>query len=541
MLFAGLWLFLPLALVLFFFGGINAEFYSSIHEMTRVYKYEEKMLLHMQKFIADNESKLDFLKARLSEFESERNEAQQWGVTYFDSPLNKYLLTKRLTLDWERVENLVATATGEKPLNRLRKLRGRNYMPDEKELEGALDGLLRLQYVYRLEARHIAAGVLDGVDYGVQLNSQHCFDIARLALRDNHPRLAHSWLLEAQKRLGDQNQELKAEILALLVKAKVELNDYRGVNSTYQKLLSIQPVSVEYKQNYNNFISKHLDEKQSPATLEEHAPIPSDPSVMSDFDIYRFTCSGHIKKTAREERHLRCGYLTETHPFLNLAPLKVEELNHNPLLVLYHDVIYQSEIDVIRNLTENEISRATVIGAKGSEVSKVRTSQFTFIPKTRHKVLQTIDQRVADMSNLNMDYAELHQFANYGIGGHYAQHNDWFGQDAFDNELVSSPEMGNRIATVLFYLSDVAQGGGTAFPHLKQLLQPKKYAAAFWHNLHASGVGDLRTLHGACPIIAGSKWVQNRWIREFIQADRRPCELWDDSQIVLREILAKMQ
>jgi len=27
---------------------------------------------------------------------------------------------------------------------------------------------------------------------------------------------------------------------------------------------------------------------------------------------------------------------------------------------------------------------------------------------------------------MNMKYAEDHQFANYGIGGHYGQHMDWF-------------------------------------------------------------------------------------------------------------------
>jgi len=29
-----------------------------------------------------------------------------------------------------------------------------------------------------------------------------------------------------------------------------------------------------------------------------------------------------------------------------------------------------------------------------------------------------------------MKYAEDHQFANYGIGGHYGQHMDWFNPTA---------------------------------------------------------------------------------------------------------------
>lgn len=51
-----------LVLVLLF-GVSHAEFYSSIHEMSKVLGYEQKMLLHVQRFIDENLSKLDFLRA----------------------------------------------------------------------------------------------------------------------------------------------------------------------------------------------------------------------------------------------------------------------------------------------------------------------------------------------------------------------------------------------------------------------------------------------------------------------------------------------
>ncbi|XP_060648078.1 prolyl 4-hydroxylase subunit alpha-2 [Drosophila nasuta] len=502
------WSLTALLLPLLWWSCVNGEFYSSIHAMSKVFGYEQKLLQHMQKFIADNDSKLDFLKARLEEFERERNEALQWGVAYFESPLNKYLLSKRLTLDWQRIANLMAASTGEKSLSRLHQLRQRKHMPNEAELEGAIDGLLRLQSIYRLQTKHVAAGILDGVSYGTQLNAEHCLDIGQQALRFEHLQLAHAWLMEANNRLttAEDHHQLQPQIAEKLAQVKARLSNNQGVNGTVEK-------------------------------IEEHSPVPENLTVLSEFDAYRYTCSGHIKPTPSDQRDLRCGYLTETHPFLLLAPLKVEELRTEPLLLLYHEVLYQSEIDVITKLTKNKIERATVTGQNSSTVSNARTSQFTFIPKTRHKVLRTIDQRVEDMTGLNLMFAEDHQFSNYGVGGHYAQHMDWFYPNAFETNQVANPEMGNRIATVLFYLTDVAQGGGTAFPIIKQLLKPEKYAAAFWYNLHASGVGDTRVLHGACPIIAGSKWVLNRWIRENYQSDKRPCELWDDSQISLSQLL----
>ena len=54
-------------------------------------------------------------------------------------------------------------------------------------------------------------------------------------------------------------------------------------------------------------------------------------------------------------------------------------------------------------------------------------------------------------------------------------------------------------------------------------LQPTRGAAGFWFGLRDDGVRDDYAGHGGCPVIAGTKWILNKWINSFNQWDRIPC------------------
>lgn len=83
----------------------------------------------------------------------------------------------------------------------------------------------------------------------------------------------------------------------------------------------------------------------------------------------------------------------------------------------------------------------------------------------------------------------------------------------------------NRLATVFWYLSDVAQGGETAFPRfggseprsmqdcgIGLLVKPEKGKVIIFYSLKMNGETDDKSLHGACPVKEGVKYAGNKWV-----------------------------
>ena len=88
-------------------------------------------------------------------------------------------------------------------------------------------------------------------------------------------------------------------------------------------------------------------------------------------------------------------------------------------------------------------------------------------------------------------------------------HNDFFDTDHYNFLLT-----GNRLATVLVYLSNVQSGGHTVFPKLDISAKPRAGSALVWFNLDPRNGEPLNdTLHAACPVNIGQKWIINKWIR----------------------------
>lgn len=240
---------------------------------------------------------------------------------------------------------------------------------------------------------------------------------------------------------------------------------------------------------------------------------------------------------------LTCFYFHKNPRLRHLAGYKVEEVSKSPLIRIYHDVLHEKEILLMQTNGFPLLKAALVFNAerRESEISDYRISNngWFFDPDSREPgqpgsqpaevdaLYRRLNQRLEDCTGLNKRGTESIQMNNYGVGGHYAWHYDSLYYNAVDLDYYPD----DRIATWMFYLNDVKEGGNTVFPRLNISLPPRKGAAVFWYNLHPSGVLDYRTLHGGCPILQGTKWVANMWVHEFDQIFVRPCPL-DKEEVI---------
>lgn len=70
---------------------------------------------------------------------------------------------------------------------------------------------------------------------------------------------------------------------------------------------------------------------------------------------YEKLCRGEIERDPKLLAQLKCRYITNNSPYLKIAPFKVEEANLKPYIVIYHDVIYDQEIEEIKQMAKPRV------------------------------------------------------------------------------------------------------------------------------------------------------------------------------------------
>lgn len=141
-----------------------AELFTALADMEELLETEAVLITHLDNFISSQEEKLELLRSKVAEYKREHNEAATDVTTYLSNPVNAYLLTKRLTVDWREIENIITYDSGAFVQN-ITQVREVLKFPSDEDLNGAAVALMRLQDTYNLDTHKVAQGELNGVKY----------------------------------------------------------------------------------------------------------------------------------------------------------------------------------------------------------------------------------------------------------------------------------------------------------------------------------------------------------------------------------------
>jgi prolyl 4-hydroxylase len=466
------------------------------------------------------------------------------GKTHKDivaHPVEAYLLVRRLTADWDEVHmalhGISNYSTG--VFTWIEAYREGTNFPRIEDLNGAAQAIVRLQDTYKLDIGSLAGGLLLLPDvitneiikefHGSQgLSARDMLFIGRHAFKQGLYNRAIEWLQKSQEIAKDDiNSKMLLEEIVPSLRSAIEVHDdvleRQGPSGVHWKT---NPVPINPKLARSNKYKGSMRKNEFVPRLFQRQ------TEDEEIEHYIRLCRGEKLREPALDTNLKCRLKRSGNPYFKIAPLKVEVASHDPYIVIIHDFITYNQTDHLIELGKPKLLRSKHRhqGVGTSDIaSQKRISQNAWIKDWEDPILRSITERVQVVTGLKASEpkeAEDYQIANYGLGGLYVPHTDHLMNNPDPNSYTPwELFIGDRVATLMIYLSDVDSGGATVFPRAGITLWPEKGAAAFWWNLDRSGTGDENTRHGACPVLHGDKWVSNKWIRHNEQFLTAKCGL----------------
>ncbi|XP_028324932.1 prolyl 4-hydroxylase subunit alpha-1b isoform X2 [Gouania willdenowi] len=520
----------------------NHDFFTSIGQMTDLLYTEKDLVTSLKDYIRAEENKLEQIKRWADKLDSLTAAATQDPEGFLGHPVNAFKLMKRLNTEWGDLESLVLSDTSDGFISNL--TIQRQHFPTDDDQTGAAKALLRLQDTYRLDANTISTGDLPGAIHKIHMTVDDCYELAKIAYTEVDYYHTELWMTQALKQLeeGEESNIDMVTVLDYLSYAIYQQGELDRALELTKRLLELDPEHQRAKGNLKYFefqlekqnkaepdededkkeqvTNKTTEKKQKKESRQTFSLIP-------ERKKYEMLCRGEgIRMTPQRQSRLFCRYYDNKHnPKFLLAPVKQQDEWDRPYIVRYLDIISDTEMEKVKQLAKPRLRRATVHDPQTGKLTtaQYRVSKSAWLTEYDDPLIDKLNQRIEDLTGLEMDTAEELQVANYGVGGQYEPHFDFGRKD--EPDAFKELGTGNRIATWLFYMSDVAAGGATVFPDVGASVRPKKGTAVFWYNLFPNGEGDYSTRHAACPVLVGNKWVSNKWIHERGQEWRRPCNL----------------
>jgi len=203
--------------------------------------------------------------------------------------------------------------------------------------------------------------------------------------------------------------------------------------------------------------------------------------------------------------------------------------NSGPWVVTLDNFLTDAEVDGLIKGGEmagfersTDQGRVNSIGEMEKVQSRSRTSSNAWCNGACEKLplVQQVSAKIEHLTGVRKGNYESFQILSYDADQFYKAHHD---ASARDHRTPAGP----RILTVFLYLSDVDEGGHTAFTKLGLSVPPKKGKALIWPSVLDADPAkiDHRMFHEAQPVVAGHKIAANHWIHlyDFVKPNLWGC------------------
>lgn len=189
------------------------------------------------------------------------------------------------------------------------------------------------------------------------------------------------------------------------------------------------------------------------------------------------------------------------------------ELRH---VRVFDDFLTGAECDHIVALSKTEFQPSKLMSDKNIVAHGRNSFSAELHVFPNDEVLNEIRSKASRLINIPESHFEFFQCLYYDPGQEYQAHYDTFDESTERGKKVVL-EKGQRKYTILAYLNDDFEGGGTYFPNLDLLLNPKKGRVVVFDNLDEHGKPLDASFHAGLPVTTGRKYAVNIWVRN------KPC------------------
>jgi prolyl 4-hydroxylase len=184
-----------------------------------------------------------------------------------------------------------------------------------------------------------------------------------------------------------------------------------------------------------------------------------------------------------------------------------------PRVIVFGDLLSPRECEALIEAARPRLQRSTVVDpvTGGDQTHDARTSWGAGFQRGETELCRRIEQRIARLLDWPVDHGEGLQILRYAVGAEYKPHYDYF-DPAEPGNAVPLARGGQRVATLVLYLSTPESGGATTFPEARFEVAAIRGNAVFFSYDRPHPM--TKTLHGGAPVHAGEKWIATKWLRE---------------------------